>query len=193
VFYWLFDHHRSGCLLLGTALIVLGVLWCRTKDRRAATGFGTVATLLVVFLIAGFFVETPAKQVVRKLKEMAAAVQAKDLEGIFRHISDEFDWQGDTKPVFRSGAQHALDSGFISEVVVWDFQSPQVKPGKGSDKGSATVEFKVKAKGSFGETSPYLRCTATFVEDPDGQWRLKGFVVRHFNSDQPIGKSYAPP
>ena len=66
-------------------------------------------------------------------------------------------------------AEQVLGSGELTDLLVWEFANAQVK------ETTATIDFKVKVFSSHGEA--YLRCTATFVLDSDGEWRLGSYQV----------------
>jgi hypothetical protein len=175
VFDWLFEGRRSIYLILAVAAALLLMLWWRNRSRRWLIGVGVVALLALGYFGLSKTIETPRAQVERKMKEMAAAVKTRDTERLFRHISDRFRFRTLDKAGFRQTVQGVFDQRWIDELEVWDFSFP----GDSAREGAITIAFKVKAKGGrVGESDPTgRRAEATFVRDPDGQWRLQGFRV----------------
>jgi hypothetical protein len=176
-------------LLLIVAVIVLAVIWYRGRDRRALRGLagaaGALAVLSLIDMLTRFFGgETDQEQIVRKIREMAAGVQARDLERTFQHVSDSFERSGVTKSMLRQTAQSAIDGNEVTEIRVWTFDPAQITPAKDGQPATATIRFPFKVVTSDGEAPPF-HCEAVFVKDPDGQWRLKSFQVFLHGSKNP--------
>jgi hypothetical protein len=136
----------------------------------AVAGFG-----LLLFLALGlcdYFFESDREQVVRKLKEMSEGVQHRDLNSVFRNVSDSFQVGQTDKAKLRSLAESAQNSGQVTNLKIWEVQLQPIEPGA----KNATVEFNFKIEGSFNNDAGY-RCKSIFVKDPDGQWRLQSFQV----------------
>jgi hypothetical protein len=103
---------------------------------------------------------------------MSAAVEHKDANGIFEHVSESFRRGQDDKAAFRRRGENAISSGLVTEIPVWDISVEDLPEGA----GTANVRFRFKAKGAgIGENSFIGK--GVFVRDPDGQWRLQTFGV----------------
>jgi hypothetical protein len=140
---------------------------------------------LLVFLAPLIFGESDSQQIERKVREMAAAVKADNLDEAFRHISREFRFEGLDRPAFRQKAQEAIRRQRVEDVVVWEFEHREIS----RQRRTAKVRFMVKVKGDWrGSEAAGYRCDADFVLDPDGQWRLRTFQIFNpfMESDQPI-------
>jgi hypothetical protein len=174
VFDWLFEGRLSVYVLLVVAAAALVYLWVKTRKRH------WLLAALFVGLLAGFYflldrmVETDREQIERKVLEMAAAVRAKDIDGIFRHVSDNFrSASGKTKKDLRDMANSYVRTGEVREIVVWQFAFPDT-PSR--ERKSCNVSFLVKFHGNLGKAGDFFyRCQAVFDFDPQNGWRLKGF------------------
>jgi hypothetical protein len=171
VFDWLLGRTAIYCLL-GVAAVMLLLVWWRSRKRNVLLAAGAVAALAGVYFLLSSFVETPRKQIVRHLHEMADAVKGRDADGIFQHIAKDFRFRGMDRPQFRGYVDTALGRGIISELVIYDEGFPD-----GGDDRSRPVEFMAKPKGPILGDQPAYRVTAKFVREDDGQWRMQSFEV----------------
>ena len=142
-----------------------------------------VSALVVVGLITLYFlldqlVETPRKQISRKLREMAAAVKTGSVDRIFAHISPSFKFQGQDKAAFRAFCERVFRDGLAEELVIWDINFPD-RP----DRAHFRATLKSRRLAEFNQ----FIVQATFAQDDDGQWRMRGFEL--FN---PLVDAHAP-
>jgi ketosteroid isomerase-like protein len=172
VFDWLFEGRTAVYCLLGVVAAMLLLVWWRTRKRNVLLAALAVAALAGVYFVLGTLVETPRKQIERKLHEMAAAVQARDADGVFKHIARDFKFRGMDRPQFRGYVDTALQRGIITELVIYDVEWPD-----GGDGRTRPVEFMAKPKGPVLGDQPAYRVTAKFVREDDGQWRMQSFEV----------------
>jgi hypothetical protein len=188
VFDWLFEGRQTVYVVLAAAAVVLLVAWWQTRKRYWLIGAGAMVGLIGLYFLLDRLVETDREQVVRKVQEMAAAVKARNIDGIFTHVSDEFRLDGLDKASFRNSAEQAIIRlRRVEEVEVWDFhvpsdfRSPHESRVGGSTRPTqvAQVGFQAKPKGKGPglEEGVGYPCEARFVRDPDGQWRLLDFQV----------------
>lgn len=169
-------------LLLIVAVIVLAVMWVRGRDRRVLQWLGgatgTLALLLVITGLINLLGVNDQRQIEGVIKDMAAAVKARDVTRIFEHVSDSFELDsGTTKPMFREFARQRIDNSEVSDVEVWDFGKVVIAPAREDQPATATIHFKFKPRAENLEQQPYWECDAVFVKEADGQWRLKSFKV----------------
>lgn len=191
---WLVDDPTTALFVLGLLALPLAVFWWvrrgedfgkkklnwikgllarrLTGNQCCAMGLTCLGFLAVVVLLLYFFVDSDDKRIQRAIKEMSAGVKEQNVDKIFAHVSERFSLMGQGKNSYRSVVERYLHNGEITDISVWD--SEQAKLTK--DKKEATIEFKVKPKGTLSQGVGY-RCLATFVRDSDGQWRLQTFVV----------------
>jgi hypothetical protein len=186
---WISDNFDVVIILLSLAALALAYFWWRTRQRYYALGAGAAVLLLglvclLVFLLPLLFGESDSQQIERKVREMAAAVKARNLDRIFRHVSNTFRFGSLDRTAFRQKAEEVIRRRDVEEVIVWDFERGEIA----REKRSATVSFMVKAESNWqGSEFPY-RCEADFVLDSDGQWRMRGFQIFNpvVDSKEPI-------
>jgi hypothetical protein len=169
---WLVDNPRDVFLVLGLAAVGLGIGWWRTRRPGYALGLVLVALALLIVLGLWYLVDTDAKQIQYKVKAMTDAVAAGSVDKIFAHVSDQFSLQGRLKKdQFRERVERHIRGNDVTKIEVWRFEPLEISRAE----RNAVVIFKVKAEGSAFRGYEFFNCKATFVLDPDEQWRLKDF------------------
>ncbi|MBL8795288.1 MAG: hypothetical protein JNM56_15390 [Planctomycetia bacterium] len=179
-------------LLLVVALAVLLLLWRRNDDVRFRNAAAVVAVLLLLWI--GWQLlgpESPARQMQRKTEAMAAAIQTRNLDALFEHVSDEFRYGPMDKARLRTVAERYLGSGELGSIEVWDFRDAKVQPASGNEKPSATIQFTVKPKGRD-IPDVFFRCASRWVQEADGQWRIVGFDLYRMPGNQPFSPPMFP-
>src|SRR5262249_30131143 len=151
----------------GAAGVGLAVAWWRTRYRAFAGGFVVVLVLIGLYILLFFlYGETAREQIEHKVKEMVAGVDHKDVEAIFKHISDRFELsQGSQtldKPGLRRYAEDALRRPELRGALVTDVSIGPID----KEKGKATAHFLVKVLGS-NEMDALVSVEAEFTLDPD--------------------------
>jgi hypothetical protein len=177
VFDWLVEGRPTVYVILGVAAAILLALWWRDRKRHWLIGVLGVFLLVGAYFLLSRLVQTPRKQVVRGVEEMAAAVQAGDVDRIMAHVSEQFRYRSLNKSSFREKVKTALAQKQVERVEVWEFKFPEEQPG-GKD-GPIRVSFIAKPFGGPARGVEHFRCEADFVRDPDGRWRMKTFEVFH--------------
>ncbi len=207
---WLVDDPTTVYLVLGLLALVLGVVWWMnrgedfgkkrlgwlrgliarrlTLNQFCAMGLTLIAVLAVVVLLLGIFVDTDQRRIQRAIREMSDGVRERNVDKIFSHISNQFNLAGRTKESFRPMVEGYIRNGDITEVAAWGFEEPEF-----TKDNEAKIEFMIKPKGSLIKPQAWFRCVATFVRDPDGQWRLRTFSVFEPQIDPASRRSIYPP
>lgn len=168
---WLVDDPSFIYMILATLAVVLGVAWWRTKRGKLFVGALAALGLIVVVWLIGHFTVTDAKRIQRAVEQMAAAVQRHDLNGVFAHISRDFDYHGVDRERARVQLEAILQRRDVTEVAVWDFEPESIS----REQRMARISFLVKPKGNWNSGTHYL-CRAEFVLE-DGQWRMRTFRI----------------
>jgi hypothetical protein len=170
MFDGLFEYRLTIYVGLAIVGIVLVALWFRDRRRTWLYALGGLALLAGAFFLLDLTIETPPKQIRRKLQEMAQGVKKKDSKAILAHLSDQFEWEGMNKAEFHKAVDHVLQMDLVTDLVIWDEKFPD---------SSGKVIFQAKPKGAaLGKMEKaFYRIRAEFVRDPDKQWRLKTFTV----------------
>jgi hypothetical protein len=173
---WLIEHKYPVYFLLAAAVVGSFALWWRTRKPYYLIALSVAAVLMVGMVALDQAVETDGEQMVRKVREVAAAVTAKDLTAAFQHVSESFNRGGHKKDEFRKFCESTVRAGRVDQVQVWNETVVDLsRPGK-----TGTVQFNFKVHGNWGETPPNWFAKVMFTLDPDGQWRVKSFD--HFDS-----------
>lgn len=168
---WLVDDPSVVYLILGLAAVGFAAAWWMTKLGKYLIGLGVVVGLAVLVWLLGFLIVTDAKQIRRAIEDMAAGVEAHNLDQIFSHVSDSFRRGSSTKADFRKVVEAFISSGRAQAVTVWDFQPVEIS----RENGRAVMDFMVKGRGEGLAEGTFFRCRAVFVLDPDGKWRVQTF------------------
>lgn len=166
MFDWLFDGRPAVYVALAVLAVLCVTLWWRDRRRAWLYGLGVVGVLAAVYLLLDRLVETRGEQITRRLQLIEKAVKAGDAEGVMQQISPTFDYRGIRYDAFRQGVSARLKGRFVEDLTIWEVRFPDA---------SGKVFFKAKPKG-LGE-NPGFQVRADFVQDADGQWRMKGFEV----------------
>jgi hypothetical protein len=195
--HWISEPSTSTYMLFA-AMAAIGLLagvffggFSRKRDQKRDSSplgrIGAIAGVIGVLLFVGLYVgdsvyESDREQIVRKMNEMSAGVQSRNLNAVFANISESFRKGGTSKAALRSLADKAQMSHQVDEVVIWGIEMDRVP----KDSKPVDVDFLFKVKGSL-SSGEFFRGKATFVRDADGQWRMQTFDV--FN---PAAESRTP-
>ena len=172
-------------LLLAAVAVVLLVIWLRTRERRFAVLLGAVGALLLLFALwRAFGPESDAQQIKRKLYALGKGVQARQIDQVAQHVSDQFSYQGLDKRAMTQHVGRFIQNGDLTDVEIWKDEPVQFK--EGPNGRMATMEFKAKPKGKDLPSELYFHVIATFVMDGDGQWRLQGFELFRQPGNHPV-------
>jgi hypothetical protein len=170
LFDWLFEGRTSVYAVLAALTVFLLLVWWQMRKRWLLGGVVFAAALVGLYALLDKVVETDREQIVRKIKEMAAAASARNLNAAFAHISDQFlSRGGNTKSQLRNIAQMHLDSRQVESVQVWDIQ---IEGQPSREQGEVHVFFSAKTHGSQEFLSD---CDAVFTFHPEHGWQMRSF------------------
>jgi hypothetical protein len=170
---WLVEGDPAVYALLAGVLAALLAVWWRTRKRQYAIAAGVIAVLIVGYALLDFAVESDGEQMVRKVREVAAAVSANSVNAAMENVSNRFNRHGLDKEQFGKLCERYISRGEVTAVQVWDLTAVDVS----RQTQAGTVEFHFKVHGRWGETPPNWFGRVVFTLDPDGQWRVKDFDV----------------
>lgn len=170
MFDWLFEGRISVYAVLAALVVFLLLAWWQMRKRWLLGSVVLAVALIGLYALLDKVVETDREQIVRKLKEMVAAVSARNLDAAFAHISDQFrSHRGLTKRELRDIARMQLDNRNVESVQVWDIQIDG-RPER--ERGEVRVFFSAKTHGS----QEFLTdCDAAFTFDPEHGWQMRSF------------------
>jgi hypothetical protein len=159
-------------LVLVVACVVTGAVWFRTRKRNHLIVFAIAVALLALLFLCDRLFESPREEAERRVKEVVAAVNARDFERAMSHFSEGFEYHGLKKNNFMSSRlQNTLATQNV-RVAVWDFTRGDVQQ-EGDDQ--VTIGFMSKGESNLGQFAAYAR--TTFVRDPDGHFRMKSVKI----------------
>jgi hypothetical protein len=186
--HWLSDPSRTFLILLGALSVAAGVAAillfpdtdsvARTgktpssRARRLLLSLALVMGIAVIcLLITDFLWESDREQITRKIEEMSAGVAERNLDKVFQHVSERFQYGVATKAALRARGESALQSGQVTAIPIWDIQVPPIPHGAERVK----VLFRFKVKGNVFTENQFIG-EGVFANE-DGQWRLIGIEV----------------
>ncbi len=172
MFDWLFEGRPFVFILLLVARLLLLVLWWQRRDRRLLVAVAAVAGAALVYFLLSFLRETDRKQIERKVDEMAAAINANNVDQLFTHVSDNFQAMSMDKKGLREQTVSAIGRFSVRNAKVTDFEVLELD----REKRKAKVTFRGSADNSGTGMRLPVRCEAEFVLEKDGQWRMKEIV-----------------
>lgn len=181
---WLIEGDATVFTLLALTGIIVAVVWWQTRKRAWGLAAIVVGLLALSYFLLDRSIESDREQIRRKVSEIAAAISHQNLDAAFSHVSADFRRGGLDKAGFRNYAEGRRRSGFVSEVVVWDMNVPDLD--RAGRRAMAESSFRVH--GSFGATPPGALVRIGFVLDADGQWRVRDFdwFTSMANSNTPM-------
>jgi hypothetical protein len=188
VFDWLFDNRWIIGVLLCVALAALGTAWWRTRKKQYASGAGLVLLLLAVYVVLAFFIETSSQQMERRVSDMAASVERKDIRATLeKHLADDFRFGQYDKKGFIDKAQQLRDGFGVDKVTVWNFTLVEI------DRDKGTAKFHFNAKPITSQETPFYLVKAVFVMKPKEKWSdREEWRMQSFEFFNPVADSNSP-
>ena len=170
---WLVEDPTVVYFVLGFAALALTAGWWMTRLGKYAVGAVVAVALILLVRLLDYWVVTDHEKIVNCIQAMAEGVAARDMDGVFAHVSPRFRLGNLDKAGFRNWAEPHIRNGDVSSIRVWGFTKGLVD----RDRGTATIEFLVKGHGTWERGGEFFRCKATYLLDPDDEWRLSGFEL----------------
>ncbi len=162
-------------LFLALGTIVGFAVWVNKRNRASLIVFGCFLSLLaLVFLLDRIF-ESPREQSIRRVNEMAKAIDDRNKDAFLSHVADSFQYQGEgnSSKTFthdelrKSPMWSALNQFGVNHVAAWDFTRDDF-----TEVNENTIEIGFLGKAVIeGKDIPmYFR--ARFTRQADGQMKL---------------------
>jgi hypothetical protein len=171
---WIVDDPSIVLIMLGIVVLICAVGWWNTRQRGYAIAVATTAALIALVWALSTWIDTDSKRIQRTIGAMAADFEAHRVDQLFSHVASAFAVAGLDKQAFRQYGEGILRRHEIHGVQIWDYEAKNISR---QDK-KATVTFRARARGlEEHEGLPFYNCLATFVLEPDGQWRMQSFQV----------------
>jgi hypothetical protein len=188
---WLSDPPRSlyVILIVATVLPFAAAIFFvgapmpqrdKTKPKKKFSRRHRLIALSAVFglLLAGLYtcdrlLMSDRKQIEHNLQEMSEGVKERNMDKIFRHISDKFRYGSVTdKKRLQFVANNARQSGQVDEFPIWDVVMDPIS----KETNEVNVQFRFKVTGENIRENHFFGRTI-FVREADGQWRATTFHV----------------
>lgn len=158
-------------LVLAVPPVVAAALLARNQDRRSLLVLLGCLVPFALLLLVDWLVESPREEASRRVEAMAVAANAADGTAFVEHLSKSFKYNAaDREKVRTSGAWNLVRQHRIVIAVKGLDRSDAVY--KSADE--VEIGFFVNARTPQSEMPLLKYCRATFVRDPDGQFRAKG-------------------
>src|SRR5262245_65828281 len=116
---WLADSAPFVYVLAGTAALTLGVIWSRTRRGWFLVGTGVLGLLVGGTYLLRALYPSDSEQIAHVVQDMSAALQARNMDRIFAHISDSFSFHRHAKPEFRRLREEVLRRRDVTDCLVW--------------------------------------------------------------------------
>jgi len=90
---WLAENTLTICMIGAVALAMAVFVYFQTRTNGALYGMLGVFLLTAVLVLTSWLIETPREAVERTLYELAATVEANDVQGVLSHLAPSADTQ----------------------------------------------------------------------------------------------------
>jgi len=171
VFDFLFEGRAGVYVVLALAGIIALLLWWQKRQRKPLVVLIVTLVLAGLYTLLHFLVETDTEKVDRTLREMAQAMDTKDMDRLFSHVSRDFTYGGKSREEIRRRLSDRLHGGDVKGVAIRDFRVLEFD----REKKLLRVEF--AARGQYLDWHGQMRCQGEFIRENDGQWRLKKLIT----------------
>jgi hypothetical protein len=177
----------TGLYLVLIAIpVVAAVPLARSQDRKSLRRFLLGCVPIVLVFLIDWLVESPREEATRRVLAMADAATRVDPAGFVEHVSPSFNVNGKGKEQLKSSPVWNQIRAYNARVAVWGFGHDAYER-----VGDNEIEVGFYAKGEAASGVLLRYCRARFVEDPDGQYRLRGIrfydpAGRGLNAEEPI-------
>jgi len=154
-------------------VLALVALWFRGGTRGDLFRLVAGIAIFIAVVLIDVFVESPREESTRKMEEIRAATKAKNVDDVAKHISESFKYEGTSKAhllekiraVYQIPQFEGVDMTGFSRA---DFQQVDID----------TIKIGFEAwPAKYGLPEYRYYCWATFVKDPDGQYRMRTFEL----------------
>ncbi len=172
------DPPQSVYLILAAVLLVTGLVWISRRSRKSRTAFVVVLILTAAVWLCDFLIESPREAAVRGVKELAAAINARNWDAFDAHVSKDFNYKGAIKKADLRSKMSDVIGRFDARAAVWEFNRDKVNQ---IDDNHVEVVFDAKGDPKTG-AAYYLHFKALFAKEADGEWRLITFAVYPYAS-----------
>ena len=182
------DPSPTFYVLLSLLAVVAGGLAARFQTRGHHLRAGVAVALLVGLFLCDTLAESPREEAVRAVRELAAAITARDQTGFLARLSESFDYKGRKKADFGNAGWWAEARRLGVTATVSGFDRDKTVYQEVSGVPAVLIAFDGLGSLPDGVRMP-RHFTARFVRDPDGRYRLQTFTPFNYirkGEEEPI-------
>ena len=166
--------------ILAILVAALAANWLRNRKRGDLVRFLAGAAVLVAVVVIDKLVESPREETARNMREIVTATKEKKVDDLMKHLSDSFNWNGMKKDQFKEMVKGVMSRSEFNGVDIdgltrGDFETV--------DDNKVKIGFDAWPTG-YGIPDYRYYCKATFVKDPDGQFRMQTFDLYKKRGDE---------
>jgi hypothetical protein len=158
--------------ILAIMVLALVALWFRGRKRGDLIRLTAGVAILAAVALIDYFVESPREESTRKTEEIRAATAAKNINDVAKHISESFSYQGKNKAWLLDKARIAYQYPEFAGVGMSGFSRAEFKT---IDSEKIQIGFEAWLNGFPLGNNFRFYVWATYVKDPDGQFRMQTF------------------
>lgn len=172
---WLIDNANTFHILLAILGVACLAIWrFNSRVKYLAFAVGALAGMVFLWLLS-VNVKTDRQQLEDAVNEMARGVENKQLDRVFKHISNDFRYGGNTREMLYNTAQSRIKEHEVKDIRINRFQAEIDR-----EKKHARTGFFVSASA---DRLILFRAEADFQLDGDS-WKMK--TIRFYLKDQEI-------
>ena len=182
------DPSPTSYVLLVLLAVVAAGLAARSQTRGSLARVVAAVVLLVGLFLCDTLAESPREEAVRRVRQMAASVTARNTPGLLADVSESFDYRGRKKADLGSGGWWADLRRLSVTATVSGFDRDKTVYLDLSGTPGVEIAFDGLASVPDGGRMP-RHFRTTFVRDPDGQYRLRTFTPFNYinkKDEEPI-------
>lgn len=175
---FLIDPPPSLYFVLAALLLLVGLVCLSRRNRKVRIIFIAILLLAAIISLCDSLVTSPRESAVRGVKELSAAINARDWDAFEARVSKDFQYKGVVKKADLRNKMSQVIGMFDARTAVWEFNREKVNP---IDENQIEIVFDAKGDPRSG-AAYYTHFKALFVKEADGVWRLKTFAVYPYAS-----------
>jgi hypothetical protein len=170
---FLSDPSISLYIVLSIVVFVLFGIWINRRQRGDLIRLLAGVAVLVALFLVDRFVESPREESTRKMQEIVTATKAKSADGVGKHISESFEYNKWNKARLLEWVKSVYGNTQFEGIDTSGYGRSEFEK---IDDNKVKIIFEVWPT-SYGLPDYRHFCTATFVKDPDGQFRMQTFKL----------------
>ena len=166
---WLFDSPFTILIIAVAIGFVLGVAWVQTGKNAFLYSVGAVALVAVGLLVLERTVETDGEKVRKLLYQIAAEIEANDVDAVMEHIIS-------SQPKLAETGRRRMEPYRFTQVQITKIHSITEFPAK--QPPAVVADFNVLvgiAGGGMEVDSQPIYFKVTFWKDTDGLWKIADY------------------